>query len=231
MKKNTHYKKYNFSDNTNTKSSSNSGSSLISKKGIYEIVKEYVIKFWNFLKYQWLHNRFAFILCVCMLFLLCYYVYVQYIKEEDKEEDEDEANNKALDDFVKTKTKKKKTIPKKHETRCRIIMEELFKAPFKMVRPDFLKYDKTGKNLELDMYNEDLKLALEYDGVHHRKFTEFFHKTEQDFTEQKERDEYKENKCRELGITLIRVPDTVKYDDLESFIKSELDKKGIKYLQ
>ena len=110
-------------------------------------------------------------------------------------------------------------------------MENLFKAPFISIRPDFLKYDKTGKNLELDVYNADLMIALEYDGVHHRKFTEFFHKSEQDFIDQQDRDKFKEDKCKELGITLIRVPDTVKYDDLEDYIKGELDKKGINYFK
>ena len=81
------------------------------------------------------------------------------------------------------------------------------------------------------MFNQELMLALEYDGVHHRKYTEFFHKSEQDFIEQKNRDHFKEERCKELGITLIRVPDTVKYDDLEEYIKNELDKRGIFYLK
>ena len=81
------------------------------------------------------------------------------------------------------------------------------------------------------MFNQELMLALEYDGVHHRKYTEFFHKSEQDFIDQKNRDHFKEERCKELGITLIRVPDTVKYDDLEEYIKNELDKRGIFYLK
>ena len=36
---------------------------------------------------------------------------------------------------------------------------------------------------------------------------------------------------KELGITLIRVPDTVKYDDLEEYIKNELDKREIFYFK
>ena len=181
-----------------------------------------------------------------MLFILGYYIYVNYIKKEKTEEENEEqresenSSNEYLNNFLKNKksmkngdnlVKKRKSIPKKHETRCRIILENLFKSPFISIRPDFLKYPKTGKNLELDMYNEDLKLALEYDGIHHRKFTEIFHKTEQDFFNQQDRDQFKEEICRELGITLIRVPDTVKYDDLEEYIKNELDKKGIFYIK
>ena len=73
-------------------------------------------------------------------------------------------------------------------------------------RPSFLKYNK-GNNLELDMYCEELKLAFEYDGRQHRMYVERFHKTEQVFIEQQERDVWKDAKCKELGITLIRIPD------------------------
>ena len=176
-------------------------------------------------------------LVLSIIFIICYYIYVNYLKKEQQENNkEQQENNKEqneyLNNIVKTKTlKKKKTIPKKHETRCRIILENLFKMPFVSVRPDFLKYDKTGKNLELDMYNADLKLALEYDGIHHRKFTEFFHKSEQDFIHQQDRDQFKEEKCKELGIILIRVPDTVKFEDLEIYIKNKLDEKGIFYIK
>jgi hypothetical protein len=40
----------------------------------------------------------------------------------------------------KQKEGAKKPIRKKHENRCRRIMEDLFKAPFTSVRPEFLKY-------------------------------------------------------------------------------------------
>jgi hypothetical protein len=119
---------------------------------------------------------------------------------------------------------KRKAIPKKHESRCRFIFESLFKAPFTSVRPDFLKY-KTGKNLELDGYNSNLKLAFEYQGVQHRKYTPMFHKTYRDFKKQQERDEFKKQKCIEHGIRLIEIPDTVLFDDLESYIREQV--KGI----
>jgi hypothetical protein len=182
-----------------------------------------------------------FLLVVSFIFIIGYYIYTNYYitnELDDKTNNDNTQENNLLDSFaknnknIKFKSKsKRKVIPKKHETRCRIIMENLFKAPFISIRPNFLKYDKTGKNLELDVYNAELMIALEYDGVHHRKFTEFFHKSEQDFIDQQDRDKFKEDKCKELGITLIRVPDTVKYDDLEDYIKGELDKKGINYFK
>jgi hypothetical protein len=225
------FKKYNFSENK-SKSLKEEKKYNLNFNIIFNKIKEYILNFFKFIIYQWNHNRLQFLLIISLIFIFGYYIYVNYFKGDDDDSNKEE-ENEYLNNFVKTtKTvKKRKTIPKKHETRCRVIMENLFKAPFISVRPDFLKYDRTGKNLELDVYNADLNLALEYDGVHHRKFTEFFHKSEQDFLDQQERDRYKEEKCKELGITLIRVPDTVKYEDLEEYIKGELDKRGIVYFK
>ena len=236
-KKKDKFDKYNFSKTVNK---NNSNNSFENKESIFETIKRWIINMFQFLIYHWIHNRMLFLLVLSLVFILGYYIYTNYIKDDDdKDDDKDDSDDKdeILNNLVKNNNKKfknkngKKRIPKKHETRCRIIMENLFRSPFISVRPDFLKYDKTGKNLELDMFNSDLMIALEYDGIHHRKFTEFFHKSEQDFIDQQSRDQYKEERCKELGITLIRVPDTVKYEDLEDYIKGELDKRGIFYFK
>ena len=238
MKK-KYIQKYNF--NSNSKKLLKTIDLPKKNNSLLDIVKRWIINIFQFLIYHWIHNRMLFLLVLSSLFILGYYIYTNYIKEDDdndeEKDDDNDDKNEILNNLVKNNNKKfknkngKKRIPKKHETRCRIIMENLFRSPFVSVRPDFLKYDKTGKNLELDMFNSDLMIALEYDGIHHRKFTEFFHKSEQDFIEQQERDKYKEEKCKELGITLIRVPDTVKYEDLEDYIKGELDKNNIFYFK
>lgn len=233
--KNNIYEKYNFINSKNTFHKNSKQHYEHSKKTLFETIKYYTLLCFNKLVYYWKHNRIMFLLILSLLFLLGYYIYINYISNEVNDK---KLQNKDGEDFlnetVKTSSgnlsKKRKTIPKKHETRCRVIMENIFKVPFVSVRPDFLKYPKTGKNLELDVFNQDLMLALEYDGIHHRKYTEFFHKSEQDFIEQQERDKYKEEKCRELGITLIRVPDTVKYEELEKYIKNELDKRDVFYV-
>ena len=238
MKK-KYIQKYNF--NSNSKKLLKTINLPKKNNSLLDIVKRWIINIFQFLIYHWIHNRMLFLLVLSSLFILGYYIYTNYIKEDDEndeeKDDDNDDKNEILNNLVKNNNKKfknkngKKRIPKKHETRCRIIMENLFRSPFVSVRPDFLKYDKTGKNLELDMFNSDLMIALEYDGIHHRKFTEFFHKSELDFIEQQERDKYKEEKCKELGITLIRVPDTVKYEDLEDYIKGELDKNNIFYFK
>jgi hypothetical protein len=176
------FDKYKFSEKSKKKSKysfkSNQSESLIKQDKVYsffDTIKEYIFKFYNFIVYHWTHNRLQFLFILSLLFILGYYIYVNYIKKEKTDEENEEqrelenSSNEYLNNFVKnTKSikdgeyivKKRKSIPKKHETRCRIILENLFKSPFISIRPDFLKYSKTGKNLELDMYNEDLKLAL-----------------------------------------------------------------------
>ena len=126
--------------------------------------------------------------------------------------------------FSSFKKKKVARIPKKNETRCRMIMEQLFKAPFTSVRPDFLKHPSTGKNLELDGYNEALGVAFEYQGIQHRVFHPRFHKTQDDFRKQQERDAYKKQVCEDLGIRLLEIPDTVPYEKLDVFIIEEVRK-------
>ena len=111
----------------------------------------------------------------------------------------------------------KKPIRKKHEMRCRRILEDLFRAPFTTIRPDFLKYT-TGRNLELDGYNEELNLAFEYQGIQHRKYTPLFHSSYSDFEDQLRRDAFKKRVCEEKGLDVLYIPDTVHYNDLEEYI-------------
>ena len=73
-------------------------------------------------------------------------------------------------------------------------------------------------------YNEELKLALEYNGAQHYKYIPYFHKSKDAFHNQKYRDEIKKYKCKENGIRLIEVPYNVK--DIEEFIERELRKLG-----
>ena len=114
----------------------------------------------------------------------------------------------------------------RHEERCREIMQTWFGRPFVSVRPDFLRW-RTGRNLELDLYNDELRLAVEYDGAMHRTFQPAFHRTFADFRYQQEKDKWKTERCREVGITLIRVPDTVPFDRLGPYLATELKRHGV----
>jgi len=117
----------------------------------------------------------------------------------------------------------------KREAICRKIMEELFHSPFPTIRPSFLKYPLTGRNLELDCYNPRLRIALEYQGEQHYNYMpRIFHNSHEDFIGQQNRDNFKYHRCIQLGIKLVRVPYTIPTDKLKSFIREELAKFGVK---
>ena len=127
-------------------------------------------------------------------------------------------NSRGLLEFGKSKTAGKST--NKREEKCRQIFESIYKAKFPTKRPSFLKNPKTGKNLELDGFNEQLKIAFEYNGEQHYNFPNTFHKTEEEFKRQVKRDDFKRQKCLEQGIDLVEIPYTVEDDQLFDFIKS-----------
>jgi hypothetical protein len=128
-------------------------------------------------------------------------------------------------DAVSGVKKKKRFKFNKTEHKCRIIMEKIYKRPFPSIRPDFLRSPTTNKNLELDCYNKDLKIAVEYNGRQHYAYTPHFHKSKTDFYSQVHRDDWKRKKCKELGIKLIEVPYWIVDVNLEDFIRKELKKQ------
>jgi len=60
-------------------------------------------------------------------------------------------------------------------------------------RPTWLKNPKTGNNLELDIYYPNLKLAIEYQGLHHK------------LEEQRKKDAIKQSVCDKRGIYLLYI--------------------------
>jgi hypothetical protein len=111
-------------------------------------------------------------------------------------------------------------------------LDEQFSDKFRKVRPDFLLYPETGRNLELDLFCTELKLAFEIDGAQHNEyFPGHFHKIREKenntfdntnlwhpyqirpgeppndrlFIHQQNKDRFKDKKCKEEGIYLIRI--------------------------
>jgi len=101
-------------------------------------------------------------------------------------------------------------------------LESIYGMPFPTVRPNFLKNPDTKRNLELDCYNEDLKLAAEYNGEQHYKFPNRFHKTQREFMSQVRRDRLKIEMCELQGIHLISIPWSIGHSLIPDFIKYHL---------
>lgn len=111
----------------------------------------------------------------------------------------------------------------KGEYLCKNILEQIYKG-YKFERVRILKNPITGKLIELDCYNEKLKLALEYNGQQHYMYTEKFHKNKEDFYNLQYRDFIKKKLCKEKGIKLIIVPFHIKFENLKTFIENELSR-------
>jgi hypothetical protein len=77
-------------------------------------------------------------------------------------------------------------------------------------RPDFLINPVTGKNLELDAYYDDWRMALEYNGIQHYVFPNKFHPNtpegEKAYIDTVKRDRYKRSILNNHDICLITVP-------------------------
>lgn len=104
------------------------------------------------------------------------------------------------------------------QERVRAIFETVFNEKFIKIRPEWLKYPKTQRNLELDGYCETLKLAFEYQGRQHfSDDTEFAG----EYEDQLARDMFKYEQCQKMGICLIHINQPRSYEK-DKFLQSVL---------
>lgn len=169
----------------------------------------------------WKANKWTIAMAVTIVIL-----FFCWLLKPESQEEENTYSGLAADSLNKPKPKRKK-CEKKNELECKRILESIFNKPFISIRPDFLKFPKTKRNLEIDGYNEEMKLGFEYNGVQHYKHSTYFHREYEDFVTQVERDRWKLNKCNELGINIISIPYTIKFKNLESYIIEELKKLNL----
>jgi len=118
------------------------------------------------------------------------------------------------------------------EELCRLIFEHYFRQSrlkFPRTRPSFLRNPKTGRNLELDGYNESVinarghrGLAFEYNGSQHYHHQPKYHKSQKEFDDICERDELKKELCRKRGVNLIVIKYDVPRDKLRGYIERRL---------
>lgn len=110
-----------------------------------------------------------------------------------------------------------------NEKICRAIFELAFNKEFKKVRNIPNPYNK--HSLELDGYNDELKLAFEYNGEQHYKKVDFngHIMTNQKLKDTQNRDQIKVNYCKLNNIILIVIPYTANtsINTLYEFIKQE----------
>ncbi len=116
-----------------------------------------------------------------------------------------------------------KFLSSKAETQCRRILEAIFNKPFPQVRPSFLNNPETNRNLEIDCYNAELKLGVEYNSEYHYKWPNFTGQTKEEFIKVLRRDDYKRRACDEEGVYLIIVPYTVPFSKFEDYIREQIE--------
>jgi len=93
----------------------------------------------------------------------------------------------------------------KYEEICRDYFQALFNAPFLRTRPDWLR-NKDDNGLELDGFNEQLKIAFEHQGIQHYELVPHFQKSEEAFEKLQQHDEIKRQLCEKRDILLIEIP-------------------------
>lgn len=149
----------------------------------------------------------------------------------DYEIERDEQRQKKGKKQEKRRNEPKPKKYNKSQSRCHEIFEQYFNKKFiEDHRPDWLKNEVTGRNLELDGFCPDIKtqigqgVAYEYDGRQHSKYTPYFHREggKQEFVYQTKKDYMKDLLCKKEGVVLIRIPHYISYYDLEKYIHTKL---------
>ncbi len=116
----------------------------------------------------------------------------------------------------------------KYENICKLYFEQIFNATFNKTRPDFLKQEN-GHNLELDGFNEVLKIAFEHNGMQHYKAVKIFNKIDSlEYIQSK--DKFKKEMCKNNGIKLFIIPQLTtitKISDLKQLIFKQAKELGI----
>lgn len=128
----------------------------------------------------------------------------------------------SADEIKRQMMKLEFTTPFKNEERCRFVIETLTGRSFPSARPSWLMNPLSRRCLELDCYNEELKLAIEYNGIQHYRSVGF-NADKMKFRDQVYRDRLKALLCQKNGVRLIVVPHTIKGTDIVDFIIDMID--------
>lgn len=99
------------------------------------------------------------------------------------------------------------------------ILEEITGAKFPTVNPDWLVW--RGSTLELDGYNEKLRLALEFSGPLHTKWTPSYESYDR-YISRVIKDMVKVRMCAKRGVDLIVVDQNLPRHHIRAYLESRL---------
>jgi hypothetical protein len=117
----------------------------------------------------------------------------------------------------------------KLEKICRLYFEQIFNLPFPKKRPEFLNQEN-GYNLELDGFNEELKIAFEHQGKQHYEVIKIFKMTKDDLYKTQFRDKLKYEMCNKNNIKLFIISELTtmtKISDLKQCIFDQAVKYNV----
>lgn len=138
------------------------------------------------------------------------------------------------------------------ERATRVALEELFPGRrFPKSRPNFLRNPVTSKHgetptpeilledpldegairgqhyLEIDCFNRELGIGVEYQGRQHTTYIPFFHRSVDAYENMKYRDNLKRRLCRENGIILLEIGYETAVGDIKGVLREKLGAAGI----
>ena len=129
--------------------------------------------------------------------------------------------SEGLQGLAQAKQERKRTFVRNLERFVKQEAERVFARPFRKVRPEWLRNWKTGRCLEIDLYCEELQLAIEIQGRQHYQYLPNFYRSETEFQAAVGRDAMKRTLCQQHGTLLIEVPFTMKRGEVAPFLISE----------
>lgn len=97
---------------------------------------------------------------------------------------------------------------------CKAVFEALFDEPFDKIKVPDLRGLKGGM-LEFDLYNDNLKIAVEHHGSHHYRLRNKYDTTGR-LKQQQKHDELKRQYCRKKGISFFEIPELFSMTSLDA---------------
>ena len=115
---------------------------------------------------------------------------------------------------------------------CRAVAEIAFKKEFNNGYPFDWLVTSSGRKMQLDGYNSELKLAFEYQGVQHKKIFKNWNQNKSSLEKRIKDDYLKKSLCKKNGIQLVTIndfgpPAKLKITDLIRHVTSAFKKDKI----